>query len=150
MTYLESSTNRKLVSVCESISGDGVVSPPMIIVSGVIHQEFWYTTTKIRGDYLMASSETGYTNDDLTVKRLAHFQRLSAKRQEGVSRLLLLDGFGSHYTKEFLDYCDQHKIIVFCLPPHSSHLLQPLDVVVFQRYKHYDAEAVEKATRTSC
>jgi len=84
------------------------------------------------------------------VKWLAHFQRFSAKQQEGVYRLLLLDGFGSHCTKEFLDYYDRHKIIVFCLSPHSSHLLQPLDLVVFQPYKHYHAEAVEKATRTGC
>ena len=37
--YVESSTNRELVSVCETISGDGVALPPMIIVPRVIHQE---------------------------------------------------------------------------------------------------------------
>jgi len=37
--------------------------------------------------------------------------------------------------------------VVFCLPPHSSHLLQPLDVVVFHPFRHYHAEAVEAATR---
>jgi hypothetical protein len=36
------------------------------------------------------------------------------------------------------------------LPPHSTHLLQPLDVVVFQPLKHYHTEAVEGATRTGC
>ena len=72
--YLGSSTNRELVSVCETIRGDGVALPPMIIVPGVIHQESWYTTTKIPGDYLMATSETGYNNDDLIVKWLAHFE----------------------------------------------------------------------------
>jgi hypothetical protein len=81
---------------------------------------------------------------------LDHFQRFSAKRQSGIYRLLLLDGFGSHCTKEFIDYCDNYKIIPFCLPPHSSHLLQPLDVVVFQPYKHYHSEAVEAATRMGC
>ena len=40
--------------------------------------------------------------------------------------------------------------MVFCLAPHSSHLLQPLDVVVFQPFKHYHAEAVEAATRMGC
>ena len=148
--YLGSSTNRELVSVCETISGDGVALPPMIIIPGVIHQESWYMTTRIPGDYLMATSESGYNNDDLTIKWLAHFERFSAKRQEGVYRLLLLDGFGLHCTKQFLDYCDQYKIIAFCLPRHSSHLLQPLDVVVFQPYKHYHAEAVERATHTGC
>lgn len=148
--YLASSTNRELVSVCETISADGVVLPPMLIVPGVIHQEPWYVATSIPDDYLIATSDTGYNNDDLTIKWLAHFERFSAKRQVGAHRLLLLDGFGSHCTKQFIDYCDRHKIIVFCLPPHSSHLLQPLDVVVFQPYKHYHAEAVEVATRMGC
>ena len=148
--YLGSSTNHELVSICETISGDGVALPPMVIIPCVIHQESWYTTTRIPGDYLMATSESGYNNDESTIKWLAHFERFSAKRQEGVYQLLLLDGFGSHCTKQFLDFCDQYKIIIFCLPPHSSHLLQPLDVVVFQSYKHYHAEAVERATCTGC
>jgi len=148
--YLGSATNRELVTVCETISGDGVVLPPMIIVPGVIHQQPWYTGTSIPDDYLVGTSETGYTNDELTMKWLQHFQRFSYQRLRGPYRLLLLDGFGSHLTKQFLDYCDHDKIIVFCLPPHTSHVLQPLDVVVFQPYKHYHAEAVEAATRLGC
>ena len=33
-------------------------------------------------------------------------------------RLLPLDGYGSRCTKEFFDFCDDHYIIPFCLPPH--------------------------------
>ena len=29
---------------------------------------------------------------------------------------------------EFMEFCDQIKILPLCLPPHSTHLLQPLDV----------------------
>ena len=61
-----------------------------------------------------------------------------------------MGGYGSHCTKEFIDFCDDHKIIPLCLPPHTTHLLQPLDVVVFQPYKHYHAEAIDEATRTGC
>ena len=138
--------------VCETISGDGtlVALPPMIIVPGVIHQEAWCTTTSIPDNYLVATSETGYSNDELTIKWFAYFNRFSAERQSGIYQLLLLDGFGSHCTKQFIEYCDNNKIVVFCLPPHSSHLLQPLDVVVFQPYKHYHAETVEAATRMGC
>jgi hypothetical protein len=32
----------------------------------------------------------------------------------------------------FLDKCDQLRIIVLILPPHSTHRLQPLDVSLFQ------------------
>ena len=42
------------------------------------------------------------------------------------------------------------NIIPFRLPSHTTHLLQPLDVVVFQPFKHYHAEAVEQATQSGC
>jgi hypothetical protein len=31
----------------------------------------------------------------------------------------------------FLDWCEQHRIIVMVFPPHSTHRLQPLDVSLF-------------------
>ena len=38
-------------------------------------------------------------------------------------------------------------IDLFILPPHSTHLTQPLDVGCFQPFKHYHAEAVDAAVR---
>ncbi|KJK84752.1 hypothetical protein H633G_11475 [Metarhizium anisopliae BRIP 53284] len=32
---------------------------------------------------------------------------------------------------DFLEWCDQHKIIIAVFPPHSTHRLQPLDVSLF-------------------
>jgi hypothetical protein len=46
-----------------------------------------------------------------------------------------MDGHDSHNTTEFLDFCKDHKIITLCMPPHSSHLLQPLDVGCFAPLK---------------
>jgi len=34
-------------------------------------------------------------------------------------------------SSDFIQYCCDHSIIALCLPPHSTHLLQPLDVGVF-------------------
>ena len=122
----------------------------MVILRSAIYREYWYTITHLPDNCIIGQSESAYNNDQLTMKWLVYFQQFSAKRQSGVYRLLLLHGFVTHCTKEFIDYCDNHKIIPFCLPPHSSHLLQPLDVIVFQLYKHYHAEAVEAATRMGC
>ncbi|KAF7578355.1 hypothetical protein PtrM4_025950 [Pyrenophora tritici-repentis] len=33
---------------------------------------------------------------------------------------------------EFIKYCDRHRIFLIILPPHSTHTLQPLDVVLFK------------------
>ena len=48
---------------------------------------------------------------------------------------------------EFLDYATEHNIIIFRLPPHSTHLTQPLDVGCFQSFKHHHAEAVDSSVR---
>jgi hypothetical protein len=50
-------------------------------------------------------------------------------------RLLILDGHGSHLTGAFIAYAVEHNIILLCLPPHTSHYLQPLDVGIFTGMK---------------
>ena len=46
-------------------------------------------------------------------------------------RLLLCDGHDSHISAALVGYTIQHHIVLVLLPPHSSHLLQPLDVGIF-------------------
>ena len=46
-------------------------------------------------------------------------------------RLLIYDGHESH---EFIEYAYAYRIKCLCLPAHSTHLLQPLDVVTFGQY----------------
>jgi hypothetical protein len=45
--------------------------------------------------------------------------------------LLILDSHGSHETSRILQLAELHNIIILCLPPHTTHKLQPLDVGVF-------------------
>ena len=117
------------------INNAGKDIPPIIINSGVNHLAKWFNND-IYDNTLFAISKTGYSNDELSLEWLKHFDRESAKTQLGVWRLLLMDGYGAHETFEFITYCNQHKIMPFRMPPHTTHLLQSLDVVVFQPYKH--------------
>ena len=41
--------------------------------------------------------------------------------------LLLLDGHLTHYQPLFVKKAAEEQVIVFCLPPHTTHLTQPLD-----------------------
>ena len=45
--------------------------------------------------------------------------------------LLLMDGHSSHFSPLFVNRAADENIIVFCLPPHSTHKTQPLDKGVF-------------------
>jgi hypothetical protein len=65
----------------------------------------------------------------------------------GAKRLLILDGHSSHLTAGFDAFCKENGIICLCMPPHSSHLLQPLDVGVFGPLKRAYGKLVEAMMR---
>jgi hypothetical protein len=93
-------------------------------------------------------SDNGWTNDGLGVEWIKHFHRYTESRSSGAYRLLILDGHGSHATPEFDQFCTENKIITLCMPAHTSHLLQPLDVGCFSPLKTvYGHEVSELARR---
>jgi len=44
----------------------------------------------------------------------------------------------------FVEFCWAHKIIPIYLPPHSTHFLQPLDLVIFSVLKRLYLSKVDK------
>jgi hypothetical protein len=57
---------------------------------------------------------------------------------------LILNGHGSHSGPEFDQFCTKNSIIPLYMPPHSSHLLQPLDVSCFSPLKRAYKQEVQK------
>jgi hypothetical protein len=46
-------------------------------------------------------------------------------------RLLIVDGYLSYVNMAFIDWADQHGIILLILSPYITYRLQPLDVGLF-------------------
>ncbi|XP_052233194.1 uncharacterized protein LOC127846058 [Dreissena polymorpha] len=66
-----------------------------------------------------------------------HFLKYAARTDENQPILLLLDGHTTHTTPELTRWARSKNLHLFCLPAHSYHLLQPLDVAVFGPFKRY-------------
>ena len=45
--------------------------------------------------------------------------------------LLLLNGHSSHFELKTIQLARQNNMIMFCLPPHTTHVCQPLDCSFF-------------------
>jgi len=58
-----------------------------------------------------------------------------------------MDGYSSHITANVIAYCIEHTIDLLILPPHTSHVLQPLDVSVFSPLKRALAAETDAASR---
>ena len=56
--------------------------------------------------------------------------------------MLVMHNCSSYASAEFILFCWNHKIFPICLPPHTSHIQQLLDVSCFWPFKHYHSQAV--------
>jgi hypothetical protein len=138
------------VTVVEAVNSVGQHAPPLIICAGRCILKGWFDHTEIKGGYHVGVTDTGYIDDQLAYQWIQRFWRDTKKYRKGTYQLLICDGFGSHYTKEFVEFCEKQDIKLFFLPPHTSHFLQPLDVSVFHAFKHWHSEFVVNATYSGC
>ena len=127
--------NREWTSIIEGINAIGWAIPPFIIFQGKHHLSAWYKEPVIPGNWVINVSKNGWTNNELGLEWLKHFDKHTKERTVSSHRLLILDGHKSHNLVDFHQYCEEHKIITLCMPPHSSHLLQPLNVGCFAPLK---------------
>jgi hypothetical protein len=58
-----------------------------------------------------------------------------------------VDGYESHSSHEFYKYYEEEKIIILCMPAHSSHLLQPLNVGYFSPLKRAYGNKISSLAR---
>ncbi|XP_062575887.1 uncharacterized protein LOC134237756 [Saccostrea cucullata] len=84
-------------------------------------------------------SESGWSNGAVFENYLTnHFAR-HAGITDDINQeptLILFDGHKSHIRLTLTNWARQRNVILFLLPPHSSHITQPLDVAIFGPLKN--------------
>ena len=89
---------------------------------------------------LYAKSTSGWIDSELF---LLWFKKLFLKFAVSERPLVLIvDGHKSHENIELIDCARKNNIILLCLPPHTTHALQPLDVSVFKSLKSHFSKAL--------
>ena len=139
--------NREWVTLIAAINAAGWSIPPFLIFTGKYHLSAWYEEAEIPRDWAIAVSDNGWTTNELGVEWLKHFIKHTDGKVVGARRLLILDGHESHQSLEFQELCKENNIYTLCMPPHSSHLLQPLDVGCFSPLKRAYSREVESLIR---
>ena len=123
------------VTVLACICADGTFLTPGLIYKSKESaiRSAWVQDISQDTPAYVTSSPRGWTDEDLGLQWLVQvFDRQTRARARQSWRLLYVDGHGSHVTIKFLEYCAANKILVARFPPHATHTVQPLDVVVFK------------------
>ncbi|KAJ3551518.1 hypothetical protein NPX13_g11344 [Xylaria arbuscula] len=136
--------NREWATVIQAVGAQGRIIPPYVIVAGKNHLSNWYENSPFPLDWRIAVTDNGWTTNEKGLEWVQHFDQHTKGCKKGVYRLLILDGHESHHSTEFEVYCKKNNIVTLCMPAHSSHRLQPLDVGCFGPLKAAYSRQIER------
>ncbi|PMD65613.1 CENP-B protein [Hyaloscypha bicolor E] len=141
--YRGAVVKRTTVTAIKCISGNGRFLSPMIIWPATTHRSNWTTFPTPGWHY--AISNSGYTDSKISLEWLKRvFNPQTREQANQKPRVLICDGFGSHETLEAQVFCFENSIILYRLPSHTSHKLQPCNVSVFTRLKDEYRDEAER------
>ena len=141
------SGRQEWITAIECISASGTAVPPLIIFKAK-HTNTSWIPPHTPPDWRFSTSNSGWTSDSLAYEWLTTvFEPLNRPNDPTLHRLLTMDGHGSHITADLIGNCMKHAIDLLILPPHTSHMLQPLDVSVFAPLKRALASETDAASR---
>ncbi|KAI1008083.1 hypothetical protein K3495_g153 [Podosphaera aphanis] len=134
-TYRETPEDREWVSIVETVSVDGRKTRPLVIFKSTAPQTSWFEEDI--PDWVYTTSENGWTANRIALGWLKTIFLPETKPQDENSswRILLVDGHGSHTNVNFQWECYKNKVHRVYMPPHTSHILQPLDLSCFSPLK---------------
>jgi hypothetical protein len=82
--------------------------------------------------WVYEKSPSGWMRTDIFTKFITEkFYPYLVERGIEFPVVVFVDGHTSHLSMPLSQFCDEHEIILICLPPNTTHILQVLDVVFF-------------------
>ena len=130
------------VTVTCCSSAEGTFMKPFVIYPG-IRPKYYHFEGVNKDDYDIGSTPNGWISADVFYGWLANifYPNIANKVQFPV--IVFMDGHISHMNMAIAEFCKSHNIILYCLPPNSSHILQPLDASVFIPMKKHWNESLD-------
>lgn len=135
-TRTTSSSGRENTTVLLACSAAGSKAPPLIIYKGKNIWSDWYAPEGCGfPDTVYAASCNGWMETSIFVNYFEKcFLKVAAPSVEKPV-LLIYDGHSTHVGLKLIELATANHVTIIKLPPHSSHLLQPLDLSVFKSLK---------------
>jgi len=131
--YASQDGSREFISLLACINATGAALPPTLIYKGDSKdlQDTWIEDFDLTTTAYFSTSSNGWSCDAFGRQWLKSVFNCHTDKGSRVRRLLIVDGHSSHVNMDFINLCDDLRIILLILPPHSTHRLQPLDVSLF-------------------
>jgi hypothetical protein len=116
-------------TVASCISAAGQFMPNLLIYSKSLPTERY--TDFIPKSWSLTCTDTGYINTKIFEQWLENVFIPNCGCSPSKPVLLIMDNCSTHYSIKVINAAKENNIHIMCEPPHTSHLLQPLDKIFF-------------------
>ena len=143
--HYRSTGNKSQITVLGCANATGQAQPPFVIFDAKQLNILWSRGEVPGTRYSL--SKNGWTDQELFNGWLQnHFLKHAV---QGRPLMLLIDGHSSHYDPESIRFAKENSVIIFCLPPHTTHEAQPLNVSLFGPLKQHWQEVCHQFLQSS-
>ncbi|XP_021369223.1 uncharacterized protein LOC110460570 [Mizuhopecten yessoensis] len=121
------SENRTNTTIMACVNGVGAKMSPIMIVKGKTSASLHgFKVEDAPEGTIRGYQESGWMSHELGERwfRDVFLGQCGPERPQ----LLIMDGHSSHETLGIIELAIAENIAIFCLPPHTTHALQPLEV----------------------
>ncbi|XP_057659299.1 uncharacterized protein LOC130895771 [Diorhabda carinulata] len=127
-----SSTGRENTSVLLCCAADGKSLPLLCVFKGKYVMENWINT-EVATETAVSVTERGWMETTLFYNwfKMVFLPNIGNERPV----LLVYDGHVTHISTKLIQLAQENNICIMKLPPHTTHVLQPLHVAVFKGLK---------------
>lgn len=138
---MTSSERGNLVTIVTCMNAAGTFVPPLIVFPRKNMKEELMDGAPAGS--ISACHPSGWIQTHIFTQWFDHFVTF-VKPSVDDPAVLILDGHYSHTKNiDIIDKARQNYVHVICLPPHSTHKMQPLDVGFMGPFKTYYAQEIE-------
>ena len=127
--YCETKETRDHITVNACVLASGLILPPHIIFQQSFPSGSYGRDEPDGALYSISPNDSQLFYGFLNKLFIPQTQNIEGPK------LLIVDVHGSHLSKNSINLCRRNNTHVYCLPPHTTHVFQPLDVIIFHLLK---------------
>ncbi|KAK3924666.1 Pogo transposable element with KRAB domain [Frankliniella fusca] len=125
-------TSKTAISFMFAGTASGTLLPPYVVFKSKEMSETWTADGPPGTRYNRSAS--GWFDMHIFEEWFSTILLSWAKTVDG-QKVVIGDNVSSHFSRRVFELCAENNIKFVCLPPNSTHLLQPLDVAFFSPLK---------------
>lgn len=125
------------ITTYECVAADGWAADPLMVFQEYLLEDF-FTFDSIPGGCTMTTTPKGLPTEKDGFDFITRFHdRTKDRAPDNQPRLLLFPCEPQYLIFSFLQFCEQHNIVLYGFPQNIGHLVTPLSVARFHGYKQY-------------